>query len=600
MSNDNTEPSKKLLLARKILDNVDGYQLVEDWTYNEVAKLWGLRFTLSHDFKIEELDCTNWYLTTTNDYPADRIKIYPANDLGIKCTYQHQEYNQTSKDGIPWQTGAPCLDEPFRVVGRDSSLEEPIGSIKDRLLWHVSRLRDWLELAATDNLTSNGQAFEVPPLPFTSSKNTIVVLEDTQSIKQWESLIGQTGIVSMYPYQPDNGLFISHFFKRGKTTIINEWGQKIGSDIDYRYRGIWLLLENIPVTCHWRLPLYWGELRIALESQGVDLQSMIKERSDSIRSSSKQFLMIGFPIPELVEQKPKLIYWNALELPKLSPPGSSVPNGFRPNTEGYWRNDQRLFVDEMPLRWVPTENWSEEQIARRGSASEALTKKKFLIVGVGALGSVVAEQLIKLGVKEIHLVDGDDLNGGNLVRHPLGMDDVGKNKAKALTDVLNKSMPHAYVSNSPDRFDESSISDCDVIVDCTGSDEFLTKVENTEWGDETTEFISLAFGVNLDRLFCYHLNQVQQFSYQNFLEIFAPWQERDSSEHPGFTLPKEGIGCWHPAFPGRYDDVTMWASIAVKQVEVFLNQSSTEQQLEVYKKTSDEDGNFNGIIKDSL
>lgn len=46
-------------------------------------------------------------------------------------------------------------------------------------------------------------------------------------------------------------------------------------------------------------------------------------------------------------------------------------------------------------------------------------------------------------------------------------------------------------------------------------------------------------------------------------------------------MPWEGIGCWHPVFPARADDIALNAALAVKFIESFLN-GDGEDRFETY------------------
>lgn len=76
--------------------------------------------------------------------------------------------------------------------------------------------------------------------------------------------------------------------------------------------------------------------------------------------------------------------------------------------------------------------------ARAGLDSWALRDRRVAIVGIGALGSFIADMLVRAGVTDLTLVDGDTVMPGNLVRHLVGPDSVGKNKAKAVKDHLTQ------------------------------------------------------------------------------------------------------------------------------------------------------------------
>ena len=52
--------------------------------------------------------------------------------------------------------------------------------------------------------------------------------------------------------------------------------------------------------------------------------------------------------------------------------------------------------------------------------------------------------------------------------------------------------------------------------------------------------------------------------------LLAPEIEADSLAHADVAMVKEGVGCWHPLFPGRVDDAWMMASAGLKELERFV------------------------------
>ena len=73
---------------------------------------------------------------------------------------------------------------------------------------------------------------------------------------------------------------------------------------------------------------------------------------------------------------------------------------------------------------------------RAGPAREALRAKSAAVVGCGAIGSFVADLLVRAGVGRLTLLDDDVLRPGNLVRHLAGPDEVGLTKAHAVRRAL--------------------------------------------------------------------------------------------------------------------------------------------------------------------
>ena len=59
-----------------------------------------------------------------------------------------------------------------------------------------------------------------------------------------------------------------------------------------------------------------------------------------------------------------------------------------------------------------------------------ISRKKICIIGLGALGTVASQYLVRAGIGEIHLVDHDVIEKSNLHRQiNYDKDDVGKSKS---------------------------------------------------------------------------------------------------------------------------------------------------------------------------
>ena len=103
---------------------------------------------------------------------------------------------------------------------------------------------------------------------------------------------------------------------------------------------------------------------------------------------------------------------------------------------------------------------------------------KVLIVGVGGLGSPVAEFLSRAGVGSLGIVDGDRVSLSNLHRQSLyNTSNIGKFKVKIAKDQIKKINPSTKVKIYKIRLNDINfkkiIKDYDFIVD--GSDNFTTK-----------------------------------------------------------------------------------------------------------------------------
>lgn len=119
-----------------------------------------------------------------------------------------------------------------------------------------------------------------------------------------------------------------------------------------------------------------------------------------------------------------------------------------------------------------------EKIGKEGQ--ERLQDSKVLIVGCGALGTVTANNLTRLGVGYIRIVDRDFVELSNLHRQILfDEEDVEKNNPKAvaaqqkLQKINSEIIIEGIVKEVNSRTIEEFIEGMDLIIDCT--DNFKTR-----------------------------------------------------------------------------------------------------------------------------
>ncbi len=93
------------------------------------------------------------------------------------------------------------------------------------------------------------------------------------------------------------------------------------------------------------------------------------------------------------------------------------------------------------------------------------------IVGLGALGSVAAELLVRAGVHSLILIDRDIVEESNLQRQVLyAANDVGRSKALAAKERLEQISPGCSIAALPIHLNAKNIVEiekADLILDCT-------------------------------------------------------------------------------------------------------------------------------------
>lgn len=111
----------------------------------------------------------------------------------------------------------------------------------------------------------------------------------------------------------------------------------------------------------------------------------------------------------------------------------------------------------------------------RATRHEVLMKKTALLVGLGSGGSVVAKYLGCTGIGRIILVDKEELEVPNLIRHEGSLKDLGRKKVEICKEMIEKKNPftvvEAYdidVTEDRERVEELAM-ESDIILGASGS-----------------------------------------------------------------------------------------------------------------------------------
>lgn len=555
--------------------------------WDDYEKIWFLHIQVKLNSDSKSIpQKTEWYVTIPEKYPEGKVRVYPAIKNGISDTFYHQANNgEKSANGL-WRKGDLCLKNALDdVAGID---QEPNDEFK--LLWNINRLLLWIEKANKDELVTNGNFFELPDV---GEKRTDLFIfdEDEVSFMQWEDTAENSGIFSM-KFAGNNKIFVDTFRGLGGSICKQTaWGNYVSEKTSTDYVGIWILLEELPVINQWQVPNTYGELKKAFELQGISLKEKLLPLLDKIRDGKKHPLLIGFPIPERFGDDPFCYHWWSCVLPEVSFK-SNVEPGFRPNPKGWiYRDFLRIFKDSMILDWSRTENWNHKQITRRGMFKRQITRNRFIVIGAGAIGSVIAEQLVRSGVWSISVMDGDLLSVGNLTRHTLTIHDVDKFKTVALAERLNNINCHVRAKALTSYLDISNIDildDYDIIIDCTAKDNVLELFSHLK---KTKTICSVSVGYKAEKMyFLYYKGN--QFTINLFDQRVIEYTNQDKKKIISDELPWDGTGCWNPVFPAYSYDMQMAGTVATIAITDLIKNNDIIARCLVYQKKYDENGIF--------
>lgn len=534
---------------------------------------------------------TRWRLVIGPNQPDDGVFYYPDADGGLTATFRHQDANPDPATNARWRYGKPCLERPIGGLGRDQWEDEP-QEIQSAALWKTGRLLQWVDAAASDSLATIGTANELPAGLGQESSSTLG-FNETAEARGWadvsQSRWGFASLVAL-PAAKSSWALAELFDERCVSVRRFEWGKAL-REATATVNAVWILAPSLPVHPPWRKPATWSELNHLLAQQGIDLARIMVSAGARYRSGSRPTashrLLIGFPYASRVGFEPERLHWIAVAKMPLAG-RTEKRDGFRGREESRRLWDRQLAHSNAPLSWIRTENWALDQLRSRGGAEKLVRESNILVIGAGSLGSAVAENLCRLGALRLGIMDGETLTVGNLVRHTLGMMDVGLNKADALARDLNFLSPHADIRSIPFRFDQRNVKAAisvadhvrayDVIVDCTGSDDVLDELAAFDWGEEKV-FVSLSMTWEAEGLlaFCARESRLPAVDAKHRFRAAGPPVVR----HEDAMV--EAIGCWHPVFPADADDVQQWAAHGTKFVRAAV--LNPERRCTYYKRS---------------
>ncbi|MGJ9373833.1 ThiF family adenylyltransferase [Nesterenkonia sp. CF4.4] len=120
--------------------------------------------------------------------------------------------------------------------------------------------------------------------------------------------------------------------------------------------------------------------------------------------------------------------------------------------------DRKARKSGNPARQKPRRAPSSYHLVRSGrigptdmrariDSATGLDSKRVLLIGVGAVGSVIADQLSRAGIEGLTIIDHDVLEPGNLVRHANNLSFVGTAKSDAAAALARQANPYIEVSS---------------------------------------------------------------------------------------------------------------------------------------------------------
>lgn len=536
-----------------------------------------------------------WFLVVDPTYPLGSIDVYPAKKSGISKTFHHQNLNLKGANSSPWRTGKICLEDPSQRLGFIATGPDPIGDAEERIKWYLQRSISWVQAADRQKLIRKGDPFELPYYPCT---NTIKIVhnESSESFETWKNRRpGEMGTVVLesLPGIPNTFHTVAFFDNEDKLIQSSSRynAEQHGQGVAEQRIGAWWFWPEPMVLPPWQALITWADLRQFGKDNNVDIDEAIQKLKHLLREQDPKILLMGYPIPDKYGELPSEQHWQAILFPSSKESGR-IPNGFRNNPLGRNLRDRySTFADAKDLPYLPTYNWHPNRMQARGRLKQALQNSKIALIGCGALGSSIAELLIRGGIKDLLLIDHDIIYAENLVRHTLSGQNIGENKALALAEKLATVAPFSRITPYQDTLPqepeslEHLLNDRNIVLDCTAMDDVLLTLGLVQWSLPKL-FISASVGYEAQRLFIFG-HRGHTLPINTFKEKMSPLllQEQHLWAKSGETL--QGQGCWSPILPARFDDILLSASAGIKVIEELVDNKGVHAELIVFEQNND-------------
>ncbi|GAA4456483.1 ThiF family adenylyltransferase [Rurimicrobium arvi] len=351
----------------------------------------------------------------------------------------------------------------------------------------------------------------------------------------------------------------SFFSKNNKKLVECQWSDGV-KNLSHKNKnsGLFIFINNPPAT-HGKFAFKnWEELETYVSKPFIKFLSEGQNANRKIAGNIIP-LLVGYRITETE------IHWQSIlmEIGK-----------FPIATEKVNQQWQGYFLD-APINWGITKNCSYQYFFGRGRMDDKITKGKVLIIGVGAIGSMIATTLTRGGCKIIDMIDYDVKEPENVCRSEYRFNAGINNKVDELRQTLISISPFINTGTiNADFFNlyakvmlknhEASIDfkkallQYDVIFDCSTDNDLMFVLDELQLDN----LITLSITNKARAVAC----ATEPKSYSWMINQFEQVLENDTEDLYNPT------GCWSPTFKASYNDINTLIQHAIKHINLKFSQ----------------------------
>lgn len=318
-----------------------------------------------------------------------------------------------------------------------------------------------------------------------------------------------------------------------------------------KHEGIFIFIERPPVRDGRFAINHWNDLD---EFVTQDFFKFLYLKSRERLTLTKIPLLLGYKISD------NEIHWESVEID-----ASDFPNHHEkiPGTKLYAGR-----FNKEKISWGQTRNCSYKYFFGRGGLHHSITNSKILIIGIGALGSMVATTLTRGGSKSISLADHDIKGPENVCRSEYTFSSGVTSKVEDLAMSLSQISPFVEVTFTDSFMDIAKIAihneewlptlkqrlnEYDIIFDCSTDNDVAFILDSV---NSRSSIFNISITNNAKELVCV----VPPNLYNWMTDIYRQLGTTDVKDLYNPT------GCWNPTFKASYNDIAVLVQFALKQI----------------------------------
>lgn len=486
------------------------------------------------------------------DFEVDILSFYPFKSYdadGIK--FRNKELIDC---GHVMGDGSICIHTSHSV------------KLKEKLIIDFNALKNWIvKYYINKDSDANYEHIIVPQSPFNDCFQTYIFTNIENEFKKGE--YGFVDITFMnkgqFKGKPNYSFLVQSFYSKNGKKFYCKWSDYYKVD-EIQSMGIYLFLESVPAVHNRFIFKNWSEFQSLIPQSFLEfLYNFQKGETKKAKGKNVAFF-IGY---NTVESE---IHWQVAILKIGNFPLVGIPQKINNKKTGKWTT---TLIDEK-ITWAFTRNSSYKYFFGRGALSSKITEKNILIIGVGAVGSMVANILTRGGCKYIDIVDFDIKEPENVCRSEYtffnGVLDKTAELKKNLCNIspfvnvgiYNHNLFENYIKTIYDYEkpkDELTnyLDNYDLIFDCTTDNDLMYVLNKFEIKGD---LINMSITNHAKELVCAFHPNIYNFVVNQFENVLK--NDVEDLYNP--------TGCWSPTFKASYNDINVLVQFAIKHINILF------------------------------